>query len=101
MIPLIQAGVNDTFWFSLGGFTKSVILTPGNYSGTDLAALLYGILSNKVPEITWTVTYNNHLASLSIFCTDQTFQALTDTAGRCRAQPANLCERTVPKRMPL
>ncbi len=41
MIPLIQAGVNDTFWISLGGFTKFVTLSAGNYSGTDLAALLH------------------------------------------------------------
>lgn len=41
VIPLIQAGVNDTFWISLGGFTKFVTLSAGNYSGTDLAALLH------------------------------------------------------------
>ena len=80
VIPLIQAGVNDTFWFSLGGYTKFVTLAAGNYSGTDLAALLHDAVTNKEPENTWTVTYNNHLASLSIFCTDQTFLALTDTA---------------------
>ena len=71
VIPLIQAGVNDTFWYSLGGYIKSVTLAAGNYSGTDLAVL---------PEDTWTVSYNNHLASLSVFCTDQTFLALNDAA---------------------
>jgi hypothetical protein len=80
VIPLIRAGVNDTFWYSLGGITKSVTLAAGNYSGTDLAALIKAELDDHSPEDTWTVTYNNHLASLSIFCTDQTFLALTDTA---------------------
>ncbi len=37
-------------------------------------------MRNKATENTWTVTHNNHLASLSSFCTDQTFLALTDTA---------------------
>jgi hypothetical protein len=80
VIPLIQVGVNDTFWFSLGNVIKSVTLAAGNYSGTELAALIKDALDNAEPETTWTVTYNNHLASLSIFCTNQTFLALTDTA---------------------
>jgi hypothetical protein len=82
VIPLIQAEVNDVrvFWFLLGGIVKSVTLTAGNYSGTDLATLLHDASSNTAPEDTWAVTYNNHLASLSVFCTDQTFLALTDTA---------------------
>ena len=87
VIPLIQAGINDTFWFSLGGYTKFVTLASGNYSGTDLAALLHDALTNKEPENTWTVTYNNHLASLSIFCTDQTFLALTDAAVAIAGHP--------------
>ena len=80
VIPLIQAGINDTFWFSLGGVTKFVTLTSGNYSGTELASLTKTALDNKDPEVTWTVTYNNHLASLAIYCSDQTFLALTDAA---------------------
>ena len=80
VIPLIQLGINDTFWFSLGGVITFVTLTSGNYSGTELAALIKTALDDKDPETTWTVTYNNHLASLAIYCADQTFIALTDTA---------------------
>ena len=80
VIPLIQKGVNDIFWYSLSGVVRSVTLTSGNYSGTDLAALIQTALDNHDPEPTWTVTYNNHLASLAIYCSDQTFLALTDAA---------------------
>ncbi len=41
VIPLMQKGVNDTFWFSLLGVVKFITLTAGNYSGTDLAALIF------------------------------------------------------------
>ena len=59
VIPLIQKGVNDIFWYSLQGVIRSVTLTSGNYSGTDLAALIETALEAPDPETTWTVTYNN------------------------------------------
>jgi len=78
VIPLIQTGVNDVFYFQSGGVTKNVGLLPGSYSGTDLATMIDAELSAEHPEYTWVVTCNNHTASLTIFCSDVSFRAMTD-----------------------
>lgn len=78
VIPLIQSGVNDAFYFQAGGVTKRVGLLPGSYSGTDLATMIHTELSATHPEDTWVITYNNHTASLTIFCSDESFHAMTD-----------------------
>jgi hypothetical protein len=99
VIPLIQLGVNDDIWFTLqvpvnGAIaahpqTYAAILTPGNYSGTDLAALIQAALASATsyptagvafPKTgtTFAVSYNNHTASLAITCSDPSFHVLTD-----------------------
>jgi len=78
VIPRIQAGVNDTLWFTLGDDPTPtfVVLTEGTYSGTDMAAMINQVLHDKHPEgpnpestdvqSVWKVSYNNHTASLTI-----------------------------------
>lgn len=78
VIPRIQQGINDTLWFNLAGALQHVELTYGNYTGTDLATNIKNGLSNNFPAYSWTVTYNNATASLSIFCSSNTFHVLTD-----------------------
>jgi hypothetical protein len=78
VIPTIQQGINDTLWFKLAGATQHVTLTSGNYSGTDLATEIQAELTASFPATTWSVKYNNALASLSIFSSDGTFSVMTD-----------------------
>ena len=83
VIPLIQAGLNDKLYFTLGGVLKTATLTQGNYSGSELATLVQAALATLG---TFTATYDYHTASLSIVCSDPTFHVLTDaeatTAGK-------------------
>ena len=99
--PLIQKGVNDTLWFTLTLPAQTgppavaakdqiyfVTLTPGNYSGTDLAALLQTALltptSRPIGSVaypsgtTFSCLYDTHTASLAITCSKSSFHVLTD-----------------------
>lgn len=101
VIPLVQKNVNDTLWFSLTlpattgppatpaiVQTYCVKLTPGNYSGTDLVALLQTALLSPTSKpigsvaypsgTTFTVAYDTHTASLAITCSKSTFHVFTD-----------------------
>ena len=79
VIPLIQAGINDDIVFSLTGAPKNTcILTAGNYSGTDLAAMIASKLTAQFPTKTWAAAYSNSTASLQITCSDTGFQILND-----------------------
>ena len=88
VIPLIERGFDDKLWYTVAGQRYSVTLPPGNYSGTDLATLIQTALATPVswPTInvayptgtTFTVLYDNHVASLAITCSKTTFHVLTD-----------------------
>ena len=99
VIPLIQGGGNDDIWFTLQvpavGATPArtqiyaAMLTHGNYSGTDLAALIQTAMTSATsyptagvafPKAgtTFVASYDNHTASLAITCSDPTFHVLTD-----------------------
>lgn len=79
VVPLIRAGYNDDIVFALTGAPKNTcILTPGNYSGTDLATMIQSRLAATFPTKTWTAAYSNSTASLTITCNDTNFKILND-----------------------
>jgi hypothetical protein len=83
VVPLIQQNYNDKLYFTLsatGTTVQSVTLTPGNWSGTDLASMIQTQLAASFAQATygWVVTYNNHTAALSIQCNDTAFHVETD-----------------------
>jgi hypothetical protein len=79
----VNAGLTDTLYFTLGvggaGTVRQVTLAEGNYSGTDYTAKIQQALTAlAIAGATFTVTYNNATAGLSIFCSNAAFQVLTD-----------------------
>jgi hypothetical protein len=90
VVPLIQAGLNDKLYFTLtatGTTVQSVTLTPGNWSGTDLASMIQTQLAASFAQATygWVVSYNNHTAALSIQANDANFHVLTDAELQAKA----------------
>ena len=78
VIPRIQQGINDKLCFTVGGTRYTATLAAGNYGGVELAAELQTALRVALPSVTFTATYNNATASLSIFCSNATCRVLTD-----------------------
>jgi len=79
VIPLVRTGYNDDIVFALTGAPKNTcILVGGNYSGTDLAAHIQSRLTSQFPSKTWTATYSNSTAALTITCSDTNFKILND-----------------------
>lgn len=83
VIPLVNAGLTDTMYFTLGaggtGAVRQITLAEGNYSGTDYASKIQQALTAlAIASTTFTVAYNNATAGLSIFCSNPEFRVLTD-----------------------
>ena len=78
VIPRVQLGINDKVYFTVAGTRFTATLAAGNYSGVDLATDLQTALRVALPSVTFTATYNNATASLSVFCSNSTFLVLTD-----------------------
>ena len=62
VIPLVQTGVNDKIYEQHGGLHYCATLTPGNFSGTDLAtnmqSALQAAVNARASPGTWTVAYS-------------------------------------------
>jgi hypothetical protein len=78
VIPRIQLGINDRLYFTVSGTRHTATLAAGNYSGVELAAELQTALRVALTGVTFTATYNNSTASLSVFCSNASFRVLTD-----------------------